>query len=73
MDDMAFQADHPPSRDINADKPGRTFDSSGTGRHAKEPPSDPHRMEKRKFAGKITGILEARLQKKNFDRLVLVL
>jgi hypothetical protein len=30
-------------------------------------------MEKRKFAGKITGILEAGLKKKNFDRLVLVL
>ncbi|MBL6934747.1 MAG: host attachment protein [Alphaproteobacteria bacterium] len=72
MEGMAFQADHPPNRDINADKPGRAFDSAGTGRHAKEPPSDPHRMEKKKFAGKISKILEAGLRKKNFDRLVLV-
>lgn len=72
LEGMEFQASHSPNRDINADKPGRTFDSAGAGRHAKEPPSDAHRMKKKKFARQIAGILETALRKKDFDRLVLV-
>ena len=41
-DEMA--AAHPPTRDLVSDRPGRTFDSLGDGRHAKEPPTDAHVM-----------------------------
>jgi len=61
-----------PSRDINADKPGRTHDRMGPGRHSMEPTSDPHREEKRHFAEALAGHLNAAAQKHSYDRLVLV-
>jgi protein required for attachment to host cells len=61
-----------PSRDINADRPGRTHDRMGPARHAMEPPSDPHREEKRHFAAELAGHLNAAAQKHSYDRLVLV-
>jgi len=61
-----------PSREINADRPGRTHDRMGPGRHAMEPPSDPHREEKRHFATELASHLNAAVLKNSFDRLVLV-
>ncbi len=65
-------AEHAPSRDINADRPGRTFDSTGQGRHAKEPPTDPHRDAKRRFAREVAGRLDAAHKRGDFDRVVLI-
>ncbi|MBB4287162.1 host attachment protein [Roseospira goensis] len=62
----------PPSRDIASDRPGRTFESVGDLRHAKEPPTDPHRHEKRRFAHAIAGLLERGRTTAAFDRLVIV-
>ena len=53
-----MHAETAPSRDIASDRPGRTFDSAGQGRHAKEPPTDPHRYEKHRFAHELAGFLE---------------
>ena len=61
-----------PSRDIDADRPGRTHDRMGPGRHAMEPPSDSHREEKRHFATELAGHLNAAVLKHSYDRLVLV-
>ncbi len=63
---------HAPSREINADRPGRTFDRSGEGRHAKEPQSDPHRNAKRDFAHLVAARLDDAHNRQAFDRLVLV-
>ena len=63
---------HAATRDINADRPGRTFDSTGAGRHAKEPPSDPHREAKRKFARQVADLLQDGLNRAVYDRVVLV-
>lgn len=63
---------HPPSRDINADRPGRTFDSTGQGRHAKEPPTDPHEKAETDFLHGLARQLGAAHEKKAFDRLVVV-
>ena len=60
------------ARDINADKPGRTFDRTGEGRHAKEPQSDPHRNAKRDFAHAVAARLDDAHKRNAFDRLVLV-
>lgn len=60
------------SRDIASDRPGRTFDSGGQGRHAKEPPTDPHRHEKRRFAHVLAGILEDERKKEAFGELLIV-
>ena len=61
-----------PGREIMSDRPGRTFDSAGQGRHAMEPRTDPREVEKRRFAHTLAAMLEDRLNQGRFDRLVLV-
>ncbi|WP_299392954.1 host attachment protein [Pelagibius sp.] len=63
---------HRPTREINADRPGRTHDRLGPGRHAMEPPSDAHRQEKQRFAAKLAERLNAAAAARSYDRLVLV-
>lgn len=70
--DKARSADPRPSREIDADRPGRTFDSAGQGRHAMEPSTDSNRHAKRLFAGEIAAALKQAHESKAFDRLVLV-
>jgi len=61
-----------PSRDIDADRPGRTFDSLGEGRHAKQSRSDPHRLAKHHFIEILAARLDEGHKRQAFDRLVLV-
>jgi protein required for attachment to host cells len=60
------------SRDIASDRPGRTFDSAGSGRHAMAPPSDPHDHEQVNFLREVVAYIEKASEKKSFDRLVIV-
>ena len=61
-----------PTREIGADKPGRTFDRAGDGRHSMEPRVDWHRFEKHKFAQSMAKVLDKAAGKGAFDRLILV-
>lgn len=70
VDEM--EHDNRPSRDIAADKPGRTFDSGGTGRHAKEEQTDPHRHEQEVFAAQLVNVLDKKRKTGEFDALVVV-
>jgi protein required for attachment to host cells len=70
MSEMAVA--HPPTRDMVSDRPGRTFDSMGQGRHAKEPPTDAHDKAESDFLRAVTKKLDASCQRKEFDRLVVV-
>jgi protein required for attachment to host cells len=72
IEDLGFSVDLPKSGELLADKPGRTFDSVGAGRHAKENPTDLHRHRKRDFAGKMVDELRRAMLAERFDRLVLV-
>jgi protein required for attachment to host cells len=72
LEGAEFSADHRPDREIMSDKPGRTFESAGTMRHAIEPRQDPHRELKRSFAERLAGMLDQKLATKEFDRVVLV-
>jgi protein required for attachment to host cells len=72
LDDMQLVVDLPKSRELLADRPGRTFDSVGGGRHAKENPTDPHRQLKRDFAKKVVAELRRAMLAHKFDRLFLV-
>lgn len=63
---------HKPSREIDADRPGRSHDRFGPGRHAMEPPSDAHRSEKQRFAEALAARLNTKAQAGSFDRLILV-
>ena len=59
------------ARDIQADKPGRTFDRMGGQRHAMEYPSDPQDTELSLFARKITQRLEGAFHESKFDRIII--
>ena len=61
-----------PGREIMSDRPGRTFDSTGQRRHAKEPRTNPREVEKHRFAHQLAAMLEDELNQGKFDRLVLV-
>lgn len=70
-------AEHPEShghtRDLGADRPGRSFDSSGSGgRHAMEPPVDWHQFEKTKFAKEMAAVIDKAAVAAQFDWLVVV-
>lgn len=62
----------PESGDIQSDKPGRTFDSGGQGRHAMEPPTDPKRHAKAEMAHTLSNTLDGQRKKNAFDRLIVV-
>ena len=60
------------SGEITSDRPGRGFDRVGNGRHAMQPPSDPHREGKRKLAHRVADLLERERKKGSFDRLIII-
>lgn len=60
------------SRNIDADRPGRAFDSGGEGRHAMESPTDSKRYAKGKFARGLAEKINAAITAGEFDRLVLI-
>lgn len=60
------------NRDVVSDRPGRTFDRGGDGRHAMEPHSDPKRHAKTVLAREIGRLLEEERKKQSFDQLVIV-
>lgn len=59
------------ARDIQADKPGRTFDRTGNQRHAMEYSSDPQDTEMSLFAKKITARVEGAFHDSKFDRIII--
>lgn len=67
-----FGQDVPPGREIMADRPGRSFDSAGQGRHAMERPTDPREVEETRFLRELLAYLEKANNERAFDRLVLV-
>ena len=60
------------SREIASDRPGRTFDSGGQGRHAKEPPTDPARHAQEEFARDVVHVLDEKRTRRAFERLIVV-
>jgi len=67
-----FEAKHVPTGDVNADRPGRAFDSEGEGRHGMESTSDPHRDAKATFASIVVDYLAEKAGSSTYDRLILV-
>ena len=63
---------NPPTREQGTDRPGRTKDRFGQGRHAMEPRADWHRFEKARFAKDIARWLKGATNDNAFDRLVLI-
>jgi protein required for attachment to host cells len=72
LEDFAHPQGRARNRDIDADKGGRSFDSTGRGRHAMERHRDAHRTEVAVFARQIAARLEAGRTANEFERLVLI-
>jgi protein required for attachment to host cells len=58
--------------EIEADRPGRTFDSAGEGRHAMEPSLDPRKEEAIRFAREIAEQLSDSYKNHDFQRLCII-
>lgn len=72
LSEVAFETTAAPSREIAADRPGRSFDSAGPGRHAMEPTTDPHRHAKREFVRNVADWLEDLYNRGELGPLILV-
>jgi protein required for attachment to host cells len=72
IEDEALESLNRAARDIMSDRPGRTFDSASPGRHAKEPTTNPRKLEKQKFITEVAARLNTNFHKNNFERLVVV-
>lgn len=70
------EIDHPEGRlrgrDLATDRPGRSFDSQGPGRHAMGQPVDMTEQENIRFAKTVASRIDRARQKDRFHRLVLV-
>lgn len=67
-----YGSELPPTRDIAADRPGRTFDRAGPGRHAMEPRHDAHRQGKSEFLREMADRLDRSCRSRDFDNLVVI-
>ncbi|MBM3633217.1 MAG: host attachment protein [Alphaproteobacteria bacterium] len=63
---------HKASHELGNDKPGRSFESASPARHAYEPHSDPHELQKDNFAKEIVSMLKEAFQTQKFDELSIV-
>ncbi len=70
LSDRAFVGSRMRSRDMVSDRPGRTFDRGGQGRHAMEPTSDPHDEAERAFLHDVVAWLAE--HEHAFDRLIVI-
>ncbi len=59
-----------PGRDAESDRPGRSFESANTARHAMEPPTDWKTKERQRLAQNVADELLSAATRKVFDRLV---
>lgn len=72
LPELVFEQEPLRPAEIMADRPGRTFESASTGRHAMAYPSEPERERERAFASMLTETLRKAHKKGAFERLVLV-
>ncbi len=66
---MEFKNEHPALREVMADKPGRSFDRVGGGRHAMEYSSDITQEAEQQFAKLLAETLHSGFRAGKFDRL----
>lgn len=69
-----FQLTHPhkSTHEMGDDKPGRAFESASPTRHAYEPHTDPHELQKDNFAKELATLLKDAYQTQKFDELSIV-
>jgi protein required for attachment to host cells len=72
IDDLVHPESRVRDRNLVSDRPGRTFDSRGRGRHAKQPEHSAHEVQVEEFAQAVARRLERGRRNGKFDRLVVV-
>ncbi len=72
VDTLEHPGGHDHARDLNADRPGRSFDSAGAGRHAMGVSVDPVEQETIRFAKQVGDHLKAACHDGRCNRLLLV-
>lgn len=72
IDDISVEVELPANRDIQDDRPGRSFESSNPTRHSMESRTDPHRELKRSLARNVADKLDKCLRDQRFDHLAIV-
>jgi protein required for attachment to host cells len=72
LSDRAFVGSRLRGREIQSDRPGRTQDRAGHGRHAMEPPTDPQEKAESEFLNDVVAWLTEKGHEGAFDRLVLI-
>ena len=60
------------SQELTSDRPGRSFDSAGTGRHAMSSPVEPKKQEVIRFAKQVADYLHKAYNEGRCDELLLV-
>jgi len=68
--DLKFEQEHLQAREINSDRPGRSYSSVGPGRSAIEPSSDPVEVRERRFVEHVADVLDGKLHEGAFHRLI---
>jgi len=72
VEELQHPASRAHERDLATDRPGRTFDSEGPGRHAKSESVSPKEHEELKFSRELAQYIEKARTRNRFDGLVLV-
>jgi protein required for attachment to host cells len=67
-----MEGDNRPTREIGAERPGRTHESANAARHAYAPRVDWHEFEKHLFAKRVADLIASAHLRHEFDELVLV-
>ena len=71
VEDMHSSTELPPTHELVRDRLGRSFESVGSARHAKDGRTDPHREPKRQFAKKVPTTLRASFAEGRFEHIIL--
>ena len=72
VQELAHDAGRRRNSEIDADRPGRAFDSAGQGRHALSPEESAHEHAAATFAREVADLVHAGRNENRFGQLVLV-
>jgi protein required for attachment to host cells len=67
-----YETDALPTRELVSDRPGRSFDRRGDGRHAMEPPTDAHRQTSVRFLVDVAAFLDQERLQNHYQQLIVI-
>lgn len=67
-----YETDSPPTRELVSDRPGRSFDRQGGGRHSMEPPTDAHRQASETFLHEVATFLDRQRHQNHYQHLIVI-